>query len=151
MILTMFEWIDKTLGSLLFGSTKTKNLFRNLLLECRYNLALLDLISEDLEEDDSVYLEIFKKLEKSQLQEYAKVFHIKDSVASAMVDVVFDDIEDKKYQTDLISNILVRILVLNVIGQLQNTRELKNIQYKTRAQNLKRKIVELIKYLSQDL
>lgn len=53
----MFEWIDKTLGSLLFGSTKRKNLFRNLLLEYRFNLALLDLISEDLEEDDSVYLE----------------------------------------------------------------------------------------------
>lgn len=53
----MFEWIDKTLGSLLFGSTKRKNLFRNLLLECRYNLALLDLISEDLEEDNSDYLE----------------------------------------------------------------------------------------------
>jgi hypothetical protein len=147
----MFEWIDKTLGSLLFGSTKRKNLFRNLLLECRYNLALLDLISEDLEEDDSVYLEVFRKLEKIQLQEFTKVFHIKDSVASAMVNVVFDDIEDKKYQTDLISNILVRIHVLNVIGQLHNTRGLKQIKYKTRAQNLKRKIVELIKYLSQDL
>lgn len=151
MILTMFEWIDNTLSSILFGASKKKKMLRNLLLECSYNLAILDLLRDDLEQDDSIFLEIFRKLENKQLQEFAKVIHIEESIAAALVNNALDDIDESNYQKDLISNILVRIHVLNVIGQLHNTRGLRNIQYKTRAQNLKKKISELKEYLSNTL
>jgi DUF1009 family protein len=147
----MFEWIDNTLSSILFGASKKKNMLRNLLLECSYNLAILDLLRDDLEQDDSIFLEIFRKLENKQLQEFAKVIHIEESIAAALVNNALDDIDESNYQKDLISNILVRIHVLNVIGQLHNTRGLRNIQYKTRAQNLKKKISELKEYLSNTL
>lgn len=151
MILTMFEWIDNTLSSILFGASKKKKMLRNLLLECSYNLAILDLLRDDLEQDDLIFLEIFRKLENKQLQEFAKVIHIEESIAAALVNNALDDIDESNYQKDLISNILVRIHVLNVIGQLHNTRGLRNIQYKTRAQNLKKKISELKEYLSNTL
>ena len=119
--------------------------------KCSYNLAILDLLRDDLEQDEAIFLEIFRKLENEQLQEFAKVIHIEESIAAALVNNALDDIDESNYQKDLISNILVRIHVLNVIGQLHNTRGLRNIQYKTRAQNLKKKIAELRGYLSNTL
>lgn len=129
-------------------------LLKLLYIESRRNLALLDAIRLDGEEqDDADYLSVAEELETAILEHYLMGKEDSRGALAKFVGVLtFADEPLSEPPKDTLMSIYVRITALQKICRLpMKGTVLKNIRYRTRLQNLKSSLVELVKFLGQEL
>ena len=121
-------------------------LFENqLLLECQFNLNLIDCLkSHNLEQQSKELNEVIGLLETKMLDLYLpQKIEIKTTL-SKLSDTCID-MEDDIFEADLIQNIILKIKTLKALSQLtvNNNDSFKKLQFKRRLNNVKEKLLLL--------
>lgn len=120
-----------------------KTMIRFLLLECKHNLNILRLASNNAGQYSKSRLELFSKLEVDKIEIFLanKSLHksiigkVKEAMASA---------DEETISNDLLENALLKIKILKVISTLGPCDNLKKFKLKERSNNLEKKLLEII-------
>jgi hypothetical protein len=129
------------------NAEKRKAFNRLLLLEVKHNLNLINLLKEDLKQFSTDFLSISNMFETDFLITYMTEAHGK-----SFKKILDKQIEIKELEkNDLISNIVLKIKILNSISILKSSGIItKKFRLKLRMENLKSKLEQLVDILELD-
>ena len=116
--------------------------------ECRYNLSLLGLVKDGLEQQDPSHLLIFTKLETSQLEVFIKEDSLYNSLEGLLTGVTLDFV-DAENQMDVHKIMLVynSMRILKLLPELNGKEGMRQFKLAERSSNLKKNLSEMIKVL----
>jgi hypothetical protein len=125
-----------------------RSLYRMLESECRYNLSLLGLVKDGLEQQDPSHLLIFTKLETEHLEVFIKEDRLYNSLEALLTGVSLDFVDAEK-QLDVHKIILVynSIRILKLLPEFNGKEGMRQFRLAERASNLKKNLSEMIKVL----
>jgi hypothetical protein len=131
-------------------STK-RSLYRMLESECRYNLSLLGLVKDGLEEQDPSHLLIFSRLVTEHLEVFIKEDRLYNSLEGLLTGITLDFV-DAENQMDVHKIILVynSIRILKLLPELNGKEGMRQFRFAERSSNLKKNLVEIIKVLNSN-
>ncbi len=125
-----------------------KTISRLLKLECRYNLSVLNLIKDDVNQFSKSHLELFPLLESEKIEFFILNKNLQDSALLKIKDLFLKEDNDNK-SGELLENILLKIKILKAISKLSDENEYKKFQLKRRAKNLIDKLNQLNELLGK--
>lgn len=116
--------------------------------ECRYNLSLLGLVKDGLEQQDPSHLLIFSKLETEQLEIFIKEDSLYNSLEGLLTGITLDFV-DAENQMDVHKIMLVynSMRILKLLPELNGKEGMRQFRLAERASNLKKNLSEMIKVL----
>jgi hypothetical protein len=125
-----------------------RGLYRMLESECRYNLSLLGLVKDGLEQQDPSHLLIFSKLETEQLEVFIKEDSLYNSLEGLLTGVTLDFV-DAENQMDVHKIMLVynSMRILKLLPELNGKEGMRQFKLAERSSNLKKNLSEMIKVL----
>ena len=119
-----------------------KTMRRFLLIECQHNLNVLNLISKNVNQYSTVYLELFRQLESDKIEYFLINNKLQESVIKKVRDFIGND-EMDRLRENILENILLKIKMLNAISNIMPNRDIKKFKLKERSENLEKKILLL--------
>lgn len=138
-----FSLYDR-LGVELKSSGKVMLLENQLLLECQFNLNLIDCLkSDNLEQQSVELLEVIGLMETEMLSFYLPQKIEASTTLKKFVDSEKDSEDISKH--DLIQNIILKIKTLKAFSQLSytNNEKLVKVRFKKRLENVQKKLEKL--------
>jgi len=138
-LVNLISLIDKEISK----KSINESMNRLLITECKHNINLINLVSDDVNQYDDFYLNIFENLESTYIELYLTNSYLHKSIFSKVKQNLKSvDLDD--YKSDLLQNILLKIKILKTISKISKNEGMKKILYKKRVVNLKNKITFLI-------
>jgi hypothetical protein len=125
-----------------------KSLYRMLESECRYNISLLGLVKDGLEQHDPSHLLIFSKLETEHLEVFIKEDSLYNSLEGLLTGVTLDFV-DAENQLDVHKIMLVynSIRILKLLPEFNGKEGMRQFKLAERSNNLEKNLSEMIKVL----